>query len=173
LDIPRSKVILVPRKVYSRIGIMMDFLAYDPGRLPDRPSPKPGEAISIHVEGFPPSKDRHFSIRNRRHPMHHRFVALRQKAYEVMDGRAWYAGPVALRLEFRSSRLEDWEEWVGYLGGIMDSLDGSSGCTFTYLPVTFEDDSQVARVSGEHVIAPQPSYLVNIDFLDPDIQYLT
>jgi len=35
---------------------------------------------------------------------------------------------------------------VDYVGGIEDTLDGSHGFTFTYLPIVFQDDCQVCRI---------------------------
>lgn len=70
----------------------------DPGVLPKLPAPNPGERIVIEVEGEPPHKDRHFSIRNPKHPKYGLFLKLRQEAIKAMAGRKWYDGPVRLIL---------------------------------------------------------------------------
>jgi hypothetical protein len=118
-------------------------LPYDPGVLPTLPSPSPGETILIKVDGLPPPKDDSQSIRNRNHPLHPAFLSLRRAAIAVMAGRAWYFGPVELRLTIYG--LPGPARWklYHYAGGVFDTLDGSSGKTFTYLPVAFEDDCQV------------------------------
>lgn len=78
---------------------MITHLPYEPGVIPTKPSPQPGEAITIRANGLPPYKDRHFSIRNMRHPIHSRFRILREVAIKAMDGRAPYLGPVQLDLD--------------------------------------------------------------------------
>jgi len=47
----------------------------------------------------------------------------------------------------------------------MDTLDGSSGFTFTYLPIVFEDDSQVCSYSNKFVETEDASYVIEIEFL--------
>jgi hypothetical protein len=81
-----------------------------------------------------------------------------------MAGRAWYLGGVGLRLTvFGPGALDRWS-LNDYLGGIMDTLDGSSGRTFTYLPIVFEDDSQVCGVWTRWVKRSKESYRLKITF---------
>lgn len=82
-----------------------------------------------------------------------------------MDGRAWYFGPVKLDLIIRSPQKMKYWEIIEYVGGIMDTLDGSSGVHFTYLPIVYEDDCQVAIGDSRHELADQESYEIEITFL--------
>ena len=143
---------------------MPPVLPYDPGTLPTRPAPKPGEYLQIEVEGLPPVKDRNRSIRNRTHPLHSRFLKLRSAAAAAMGGRAWVFGRVRIQLTVRS--LENQEEyWLSdYLGGIMDTLDGSSGRSFTFLPIVYEDDCQVRGSDTWWEESSEPSYSLRILF---------
>ena len=129
----------------------MDILDYDPGVIPTKPRPEKGTPIEFDVEGYPPWKDTHFSIRNSRHRIHDRFRRLRRVATNAMAGRAWFMGPVILDFLLRAPHFEPSKNLVDYLGGIMDTLDGSSGFTFTYLPIVFEDDCQVFKTKIELV----------------------
>ena len=61
-----------------------------------------------------------------------------------MGGRAPFRGAVGLDLNMHAPVFEKSKSLVDYVGGIMDSLDGSHGVEFTYLPIVYEDDCQVA-----------------------------
>jgi hypothetical protein len=153
-----------PALVDSLSQIMPNFLPYDPGSFPRRPAPAAGESLVLEVPGEPPVKTRRQSIRNKRHPQHRSFVALRQAAIRAMAGRAWYFGPVKLCLTvFGRSSLDGWR-LIDYLGGIMDTLDGSSGRTFTYLPIVFEDDCQVCETRTKWVRSSKESYRLRVTF---------
>jgi hypothetical protein len=123
------------------------LLPYDPGVLPTRPAPTRGERLNLDLPGLPPVKDLRQSIRNRTHPLHSRFVELRRAASEGMAGRAWTFHPVEIQLVIRSPEPLGADIRNTYLGGIMDTLDGSSGYTFTFLPIVYEDDHQVTAVT--------------------------
>ena len=144
---------------------MNDFLPYDPGVLPTAPAPSAGETISLRLDGLPPYKDEHFSICNTRHRIHSRFAALRKAAIQAMCGRAPYRGAVDLDLDMHAPEFEKNRRLVDYMGGVMDALDGSHGVEFTYLPVVYEDDCQVA--SGRNQFHPSTSefYKLTIHFL--------
>lgn len=142
------------------------YLPYDPGVLPTKPAPRPGETVTIEVSGFPPYKDRHRSIRNTAHPRYEAFVALRRAATTAMRGRAWYFGPIRMNLTIFAPALHAGRNRADYDGGVMDTLDGSSGGTFTYLPIVFEDDGQVCSGSFEWVKSDNPSYRIVITFLE-------
>ena len=140
----------------------------DPGPLPTTlPPPKPGDIVNFWVEGYPPTKDRSFSIRNVKHRRYALFMALRKSAIDAMHGRTWYAGPVKLEFILHTPKLE--RELVDYLGGIMDTLDGSHGFTFTYLPVVYQDDRQVCQAEMRFQESPDIYYNVKVTFLDPDV----
>lgn len=143
---------------------MSNFLPYDPGLLPTRVAPAQGETLVIEIPGLPPIKTFSQSIRNQKHPQHPRFVTLREAATEAMAGRAWYLGPVGLDLTvFGPGCLDRWN-LNDYVGGIMDTLDGSSGQTFTYLPIVFEDDCQVCRLKARWLERSETSYRVQVLF---------
>jgi hypothetical protein len=133
----------------------------DPGVIPTLPAPKVGELITINVDGLPPYKDVHFSIRNPRHPHYERFVKLRDTAVKVMNGRCWLVGPVRLRLivfgDMMGKTLTD------YVSGIEDTLDGSHGEQFTYLLIVFQDDAQICEIESERKLSEQPHYTVIVE----------
>lgn len=83
-----------------------------------------------------------------------------------MAGRAWSSGPIALRLVLHGSLLEPGRTLSDYLGGVVDSLDDSHGSTFTYLPITYEDDCQVVQAHLQLLEDSDPSYEVVIEFLE-------
>ena len=139
-------------------------LPYDPGSIPTLPAPAAGEVIHIEVEGLPPIKDVRQSIRNAKHPLHERFKQLRKDATKAMAGRAWSFGPVQLNLTVRSPKSSREHDLNAYLGGVMDTLDGSSGFSFTYLPIVFEDDSQVHGSQTRWEDAASSSYVIQITF---------
>ncbi len=135
----------------------------DPGPLPSLPAPRRGETVEITVDGKPPYKDYHFSIRNPKHPKHQSFLMLRHEAIKAMAGRRWYDGPIAIAFTFYGSQLE--KALVDYLGGIMDTLDGSHGFTFTYLPIVYQDDYQVVSGGWRFVESAETKYSLKITFL--------
>jgi hypothetical protein len=137
------------------------ILPYDPGTLPTRPAPKAGDVIRIEVEGFPPAKTIHQSIRNANHPKYESFALLRRKAIAAMAGRAWVFGPVAVNITLLGPS-NDGSSLVDYMGGVMDTLDGSSGPTFTYLPIVFEDDCQVVRSEVKLQDHPTSKYIIEV-----------
>lgn len=141
------------------------YIPYDPGVLPTKPAPKKGEEVTIKVNNYPPYKDNHFSIRNSNHPKHKRFLALRNKAIRVMGKRCWYFGQVEVSLEILAPKLEANKNLNDYAGGIADTLDGSSGATFTYLPIIFEDDHQISKVSIKFTLSKSLQYILKIKFI--------
>jgi hypothetical protein len=138
-------------------------LELEPGVLPTRPAPLAGERMQINVAGLPPFKDTKFSIRNRRHPHYAAFVRLRQEATKAMAGRRWYDGAISMTFTLRAKSLD--EPLIDYVGGIMDSLDGSHGDTFTYLPIVYQDDCQVCGGTWKFIRDEETRYIVEIDFL--------
>ena len=143
------------------VGQPHDILPYDPGTLPTRPAPKAGDVIRIEVEGLPPAKTIRQSIRNAKHPMFESFVLLRRRATAAMAGRAWVFGPVAVNITLFGPS-NDGSSLVEYMGGVVDTLDGSSGPTFTYLPIIFEDDCQVVRSEVKLQDHPTSKYIIEV-----------
>jgi hypothetical protein len=123
----------------------------------------PGENIRVIVPGLPPHKDLHFSIRNPKHRRYQRFVDLRKAAIVAMAGKAWYSGPVGLTLKMFAPEME--HSLGDFFGGIADTLDGSHGLTFTYLPIVYQDDCQIVQMHLFHEYSVDPSYELVIDFL--------
>jgi hypothetical protein len=122
---------------------MNKYLPYDPGPLPSLPAPAAGDTIILRIEGLPPYKDEHFSIRNPKHKIYPRFTVLRQAAIYAMAGRAPYRGAVQLDLVIHAPDFEKSRSLLDYAGGIGDTFDGSHGRQFTYLPIAYEDDCQI------------------------------
>lgn len=52
----------------------------------------------------------------------------------------------------------------------MDTPEGSSGSTFTYLPIVFEDDSQVRRTHSSFVDSADTFYEIEIEFLANEVE---
>lgn len=144
---------------------MTHFLPYNPGIIPSRPSPHKGEILQITVSGLPPYKDRHFSLRNSRHKIHERFKELRYKAIKAMTGRAPYRGPVKLEVFMYAFNFEKGKALVDYVGGVMDTLDGSHGTEFTYLPIVYEDDCQIYSSSSQVIQSSDEHYEIKITFM--------
>jgi hypothetical protein len=147
---------------------MSESSPYDPGEPPTKPPPLPGESVLIEVGGLPPYKDEDFSIRNPRHKIHERFANLRKRATEAMAGRAPYRGPVQLDVTIRTESLEQGKSVSDYAAGVQDTLGGSHGAEFTYLPIAYEDDCQVCVCRCELEISAHQTYEVALTFLAHD-----
>jgi hypothetical protein len=147
---------------------MVNFLPYSPGPLPTKPPPQPGESITINLVGLPPYKDTSRSIRNINHPRYDSYIQLRLAAIRAMNGRAWYRGPIQLDLKIRAPRLHKNRSISDYVSGIADSLDGSHGPTFTYLPIVYEDDCQIAIIHSQCIESKEMNYTVTIIFIGRD-----
>lgn len=81
-----------------------------------------------------------------------------------MRGRAWYFGAIGLELTIFAARRERYR-LVDYLAGVMDSLDGSAGQSFTFLPIVFEDDCQVVDGKSTFKLARRHGYRLVVNFL--------
>jgi hypothetical protein len=86
-------------------------------------------------------------------------------AVGAMNGSAWYFGPVAMNVTLSAPALEKGKRLVDYIAGIQDTLDGSSGCEFTYLPIVFEDDCQVVGGRSRFVKTEKVCYEVEVEFM--------
>ncbi|QDT86392.1 RusA family crossover junction endodeoxyribonuclease [Gimesia chilikensis] len=144
---------------------MNHFLPYDPGEIPHLPAPIAGTSIDFGVVDYPPIKDTSFSIRNPKHKNYMRFVNLRLAAIDAMGGHAWSHGPVKLDLEVYAPSLEPERSLLDYLGGVLDTLDGSHGSHFHYLPAVYNDDCQVCDCNTSFHISEKIGYEVKITFL--------
>jgi len=141
----------------------------DPGILPTKPPPAEGERIIIQVDGLPPFKGGRHSLRSPKSPIYQRFVDLRLAATRAMDGRSWYEGDVWLRLtlylpdqQWPDKLIDDFP--IYYVSGVMDTIDGSHGTSFTYLPIVVQDDRQVHGLFLSIVDSDKPRYEVEISF---------
>lgn len=141
------------------------LLTPHPGYLPTKPEPKIGDRLVIEVDGLPPYKDCNFSIRNPRHKIHDRFLKLRRIATTEMDGRKWSDAAILMTVLIFAPQMEKGRDLCAYVGGLMDTLDGSHGYYFTYLPIVYQDDSQVARVHSRFIESPNTKYRVEIEFV--------
>jgi hypothetical protein len=146
---------------------MNEFQLYpDPGVLPDKPEPESGSNSIIKLIGYPPYKKKGFSIRNPKHKHYDWFVMLRKAAISEMNGRKWYDGPIEMNLTLNAPTFEKNTDLNMYIGGIMDTLDGSHGQYFTYLPVVYQDDCQVTHGRHRFVESAEPTYELEIVFLE-------
>jgi len=141
-------------------------LCPDPGYVPTRTAPKRGEKIVIRVLGFPPFKELRASLRNPCHRHYSRFVGLRKAATKVMRGRKWSDGPILLRFSMFAPSFEKGKTLNDYLAGVLDTLDGSHGFHFTYLPIVFQDDCQVCKAATHFRVNSIAEYLLEVEFLD-------
>jgi hypothetical protein len=119
----------------------------------------------IRVAGYPPYKEIRASIRNPHHPHYSRFVSLRKEAAGQMAGRAWTDGAVRLRVTIYAPEFEAKIKLNDYAGGVLDTLDGSHGFSFTYLPIAFQDDCQVTELREEFRVSAEIYYIVEVEFL--------
>ena len=144
----------------------MKLLPYDPGILPTKPAPQKGAVIEFQVDGYPPYKDKSFSIRNIGHRNYGRFTKLRECGIKAMAGRAWTHRPVSVEFLLFAPVLEKGRRVLDYWAGIEDTLDGSSGSTFTYLPVVFEDDCQISvSKTMRYIKSEQTKYTLRFEIL--------
>jgi hypothetical protein len=141
-------------------------IEFDPRIIPTLPAPRAGERIVIEVAGLPAPKDVHFSIRNPKHRNHDRFKRLRIAATDAMADRRWFHGPVAMTFVLYAPQME--VALVDYVGGVMDTLDGSHGCAFTYLPIVYQDDCQICSSESKFIRSDETKYVIEIVFLQPD-----
>jgi hypothetical protein len=139
-------------------------LSLHPGALPTRPEPRRGCIIAIRVEGLPPYKDFKSSIRNPRNRIHDRFLRLRECATKAMNGQRWSDSSVSLRISIYAPSLEKGKQVIEYVGGIMDTLGGSHGQYFTYLPIVYQDDAQVSVLTHRFRKSAKTHYVVKVEF---------
>jgi hypothetical protein len=134
-----------------------------PGCLPTKSTPKAGESLVLRLQGLPSFKEISRSIRNKSHRNYAAFARLREAAIEAMDGRECYSGGIRIELRLHAPELE--RRLSDYAAGIEDSLDGSHGPTFTYLPIVYQDDCQVCEWSMLYIRTTETFYTLHITFL--------
>ena len=135
----------------------------DPGALPTKPAPKPGETIRLRLDGLPSFKEINRSIRNRAHRNYEAFSRLRAAATNAMEGRECYSGGIRMELCLHAPKLE--RRLNDYAAGIEDTLDGSHGPNFTYLPIVYQDDCQVCIWRSRFIQGAETFYTLLITFL--------
>lgn len=119
--------------------------------------------IKIHVVGIPPHKDISRSIRNKNHPHHNRFLELRKAAQKAMRKWKYYMGPVEIKMHYVRHKGD--KSIFDYAGGICDTLDGSHGFNFHWLPIVFLDDCQVVKIKMTQEKGERDEYFLEINFL--------
>jgi len=82
-----------------------------------------------------------------------------------MDGRACYMGAVALDLVVYGPELHKGRKISDYAARVEDTIDGSSGSTFTYLPIVIQDDCQAVSWSMRYTKAAEARYCLLVKFL--------
>jgi hypothetical protein len=90
---------------------------------------------------------------------------LRQAAIDAMAGRKWYEGAVRVQLRYLSPEVGSAPALHPYLNGILDTLGGSHGPSFIYLPIVYLDDCQavICELRGGNSLTER--YEVEIEFL--------
>jgi hypothetical protein len=137
-----------------------------PGLLPTKRAPAPGESIDIRLEGLPSYKEIKRSIRNPIHPRFDAFTKLREAATVAMAGRECYSGPIRMDFVLYAPSLQ--KPLLDYAAGIEDTLDGSHGPSFTYLPIVYQDDCQICDSRFQFIQSPEMYYTLRITFLPTD-----
>jgi hypothetical protein len=80
-----------------------------------------------------------------------------------MAGRRWYDGPV--RMDFTLYAPEKDLSLTDFAGGVQDTLDGSHGCEFTYLPIVYQDDCQICDLRMQFIESERVHYIIKVTFL--------
>lgn len=96
-------------------------------------------------------------------------MSLRHAAIVAMRGRKWYEGAVSVHVCCFGPKMGGsvWMLWP-YIGGILDTLGGSHGFTFVYLPIVYLDDCQVVSCGGICDYDPSDHYEVDVEFLSQE-----
>lgn len=92
-------------------------------------------------------------------------MALRRAAIDAMRGRKWYEGAVRVDLLYISPEHGSVGGLDSYIGGILDTMGGSHGPSFIYLPIVYLDDVQVVESAFRRGVASAESYEIEIEFL--------
>ena len=136
-----------------------------PGVLPTKPTPNIGHYLTFKVAGLPPYKDFKTSIRNSHNKNHDRFLRLREAATKAMRGRRWSDHAISLTLSIFAPSLEKRMTPIDYMSGIFDTLGGSHGQHFTYLPIVYQDDVQAHLGECTFHESTRTYYVIKIQFL--------
>jgi hypothetical protein len=90
-------------------------------------------------------------------------MKLRHAAIREMAGRKWYEGAVALELTYRAPEpLSVFDQ--RFLDGVMDTLGGSHGPSFIYLPIVYLDDCQVSSAQVVAEVHATVDYRLDVRF---------
>lgn len=81
-----------------------------------------------------------------------------------MKGQRWTDNSVSLRISIYAPTLEKGKGAIDYVGGIMDTLGGSHGQSFTYLPIVYQDDAQVNVLTHRFHESAKAYYVIKIEF---------
>lgn len=135
------------------------------GVIPTKKAPGRGEMIRLTIKGLPPAKNLSMSIRNTKSKDYGAFKKLRLAGLKTMNGRRWYDGPIKVSITFFSTDKNLAVFKHSHIGGIMDTLGGSHGFTFTYLPIVYQDDCQPTEIVRSIKQAKDTYYVIEIEFL--------
>jgi hypothetical protein len=119
--------------------------------------------MTIKVKGIPPHKGAHFSIRNPKHANHDRFTLLRKKANEAMGKMPYSSGPIGVTIRYQ--RQLGSRPSADYVSGIFDTLGGSHGMQFHWMPIVYLDDNQIRTVNYHETDGAFDYYEIDIEFL--------
>jgi hypothetical protein len=158
-------VVIWPQAPKAWANVLLVDIA-DVGPLPTLPSPNAGERLHLSLAGRPPEKTIGRSMRNPSSPQRERFIALRRAAIDAMGGRKWYEGAVRVDLLYLGPEHSSVGGLYPYISGIFDTIGGSHGPSFIYLPIVYLDDGQVVETAFRRGIASAESYEIEIEFLE-------
>lgn len=134
------------------------------GTIPIKKPPSKKEKIFITVDGLPPAKNLSISIRNKKSKDFESFKKLRLAGLKAMKGRRWYDGPIKIFVTYLVPDQGFRMIGKNYIGGILDTLGGSHGFTFTYLPIVYQDDYQFTEGIQIVKLSKITHYTIDIEF---------
>jgi hypothetical protein len=89
-----------------------------------------------------------------------------------MRGRRWSDLAISLTLSIFAPSLEKGMDVIDYVSGVCDTLGGSHGQTFTYLPIIYQDDVQANLGKYQFHEGPKTYYVIKIQFLGERVSSL-
>lgn len=75
-----------------------------------------------------------------------------------MNGRRWLDGSLEMHVLYMKRMGH--RPLLDYVSGIEDTLDGSHGPTFTYTPIAYQDDCQIASLAAIELPGNRDEYVV-------------
>ncbi|BBO17274.1 conserved hypothetical protein [Candidatus Brocadia pituitae] len=97
------------------------------------------------------------------------FIKLCNAGIAAMNGRAWSHASIRMDFTLYAPSFERKRTMLDYIAGVGDTLDGSSGFTFTYLPIVFEDDCQICHWNSRLIKSSKTKYVLRIEIME-DVQ---